>query len=300
MNSSDIVIAVAGWEERFLKGLERDIESHEPSSIVLLTFEEYREMTLPNREALTRHCEDKGISLQEVMLRREPKEVWRSLQELFGDASFDNKKVLLDISTMPREVIWWSLKFLQRADSTISFVYHRPGQYASDWLTRDTGEPRLVYQCSGIASLGRPTGLLLLSGFDSDRAMRMIQYFEPSLILLGIQGGEQFDNQSKNINPAREISERITLVKAFDMNAFNPDWGFKAISDAVRPALATHNIIAASLGPKVSGISLFMLHCTYPEIALAYAPSRQFNIDYSSGIGDSISGSVPFCEPAPR
>jgi hypothetical protein len=298
MNSSDVVIAVAGWEQRFLKGLERDIETHEPASIVLLAFEEYKEMTRANREALSRQCNEKRISLQEVTLRREPKEVWRSLQELFGDASFSDKKILLDISTMPREVIWWSLKFLQRRASTISFVYHRPGGYASDWLTRDTGEPRLVYQCSGIARLGKPTGLLLLSGFDSDRALRMIQYFEPSLILLGIQNGEQFDNQSKNINPAREISERMTLVNAFDMNAFGVDWGFEAMSDAVRPALATHNIIAASLGPKVSGISLFMLHCTYPQIALAYAPSRQFNVDYSSGIGDSISGSVPFCEPA--
>jgi len=299
MNDTDVVVAVAGWEERFLSGLERDIDAHMPHQVILLIFEEYLEMTQQNRDALARKFKGRGITVQEATLRREPKEVWNTLRVTLSDSSMARKNVLLDVSTMPREVIWWSLKFLQASECSIRFVYHRPKSYSHDWLTRDTGEPRLVYQCSGIARLGRPTGLLLLSGFDLDRARRMIQYFEPSIILLGIQIGQQFDNQIKNIDPSRALGERINLAKSFEVDAFGPDWGFQAMLDAVHPHLGTHNIIAASLGPKVSALSLFQLHSLYPEIALSYAPSRQFNPGYSRGIGDSIEGTVPSWNVAP-
>ncbi len=255
-------------------------------------------MTRSNREALAETSVTTNISIRETMLRRQPKEVWFSIQETLKTANLAGRSVMLDISTMPREVIWWSLKFLQRENCAVSFVYHRPGGYSQEWLTRDTGEPRLVYQCSGIARLGQPTGLLLLSGFDLDRAQRMIQYFEPSLVLLGIQGGNQFENISKNIDPARALTDRMTLAKPFDVNAFGEDMGFQAMLDAIHPNLASHNFIAASLGPKVSAISLFRLHSTYPEIALTYAPSRQFNSEYSTGIGDAITGDVPLCAEA--
>jgi hypothetical protein len=298
MNRAQIVVAVAGWEERFLKGLERDIAAHQPETVILLIFEEHFEMTRHNRDTLTGELTSKGVAIEEATLRREPKEVWNTLRITFSDSRLTGKSILLDISTMPREVIWWSLKFLQASECNVQFVYHRPGSYTSGWLTRDTGEPRLVYQCSGISRLGQPTGLLLLSGFDSDRARRMIQYFEPSLILLGIQMGQQFDNHVKNIDPSKSLGKHSSLAKTFDIDAFGPDLGFQATLEAVRPHLTTHNIIAASLGPKVSALSLFHLHSIYPEIALSYAPSRQFNPEYSKGIGAAIEGAVSFWEVA--
>lgn len=292
MNKVDHIVVVSGWEERFLLGLRHDISIYKPSSILLFTFEEYAEMTRENREALHRLCTEAGITVIESTLRRLPKEVWSSLREGLQGLNLHGKKVLLDISTMPREVIWWSLKFLQGLASEIRFIYHRPLKYASDWLTRDTGEPRLVYQFSGVARLGQPTALLLLSGFDIDRVKRMILYFEPATVLLGIQGGAQFGNDEKNILPAQEMSDRMPRVKSFDMDAYSEDRGFGALLGAIQPHIQDHNIIAASLGPKVSGISLFQLQGTYPEIALAYAPSRQFNRHYSEGMGSSVEGVV--------
>ena len=294
MNKVNAVIAVAGWEERFLLGLQSDIAARSPSAVILLVFEEFASMTLRNRNALAKVCEQAGIDLHEASLRRQPKEVWGTIQETLSNATLAGKHVLLDISTMPREVIWWSLNFLQRIGCSLEYVYHRPQAYSSDWLTRDTGEPRLVYQCSGIARLGLPTGLLLLSGFDLDRTKRIIQYFEPTIVLLGIQGGSQFHNDLKNIDPAREMSERMTLVRPFDFDAYSDDQGFAILIDVVRPHLLTHNIIAASLGPKVSGIALYRLHTAYPEVGLAYAPSRQFNQEYSLGIGAASFGQITF------
>ena len=72
----------------------------------------------------------------------------------------------------------------------IQYVYYFPASYATEWLSRDTDRPRLVYQHSGISELGRDTCLLLLSGFDTDRAAQLLQFFERAAVVVGIQKGD--------------------------------------------------------------------------------------------------------------
>ena len=297
MNKVDAIISVAGWEERFVRGLEKDIDAVSPAQIVMLAFAEFLAMTEQKRTEAIGYAEGKGVDCKQLVLRREPKEIWRALRNLFGSAEWNKRSVLMDITTMPREVIWWTLSFLKQAQCSISFVYHRAASYSSAWLTRDTAQPRLVYQYSGIAKLGKPTCLLLLNGFDIDRSAHMVQYFEPKLLLLGLQSGSQFGNEEKNVGQAVLLNERIKNISTFKLDAFGEDAGYAAILEAVNPVLSEFNIVAASLGPKTSAISLFQLISTHPEIALAYAPSMQFNPEYSEGIGESIMGTIGEVSP---
>jgi hypothetical protein len=149
-----------------------------------------------------------------------------------------------------------------------------------------------VYQHSGIAKLGKPTALLLLNGFDTERAEQMIQFFEPHLLMVGLQHGKQFQNEERNLKRAERLGQLIRNIRTFEIDAYSTDHGFSAIVEQIKPLVAQYNIIAASLGPKTSAIAMFRVIAEFPEIALAYAPSRQFNLEYSSGIGDSIEGSV--------
>lgn len=292
MNRVDAVVSVAGWEERFVRGLTDDLSSFGPDEVVMLIFAEFREMTAANREMVHRVAMERGCRWEEVILRREPKETWTALRAYFTGETWARRNVLLDITTMPRETIWWTIGALLENGCKISFVYHQASSYSQEWLTRDTGEPRLLYQYSGIAKLGKPTCLLLLNGFDSDRVLQIIQYFEPALILLGIQAGTQFGNEEKNAGPGDLIRQQMRAVKTFIVDAYAPDWGYAEILQAVLPHLEGFNVVAASLGPKTSAIALFRLVQKYPEIALAYAPSREFNVEYSKGIGRSLGGSM--------
>ena len=292
MMNSDALVCVAGWEERFVAGLKLDVDRFHPAEIVMIVFQEYKEETQANRSAVVLYAAENGIVWRELSVRREPREVWDTLRSDFTSPLWSRKRVVLDITTMPREVIWWSLSFLLEAGCELHYVYHRPQSYSSEWLTRDTDRPRLVYQHSGIAKLGKPTALLLLNGFDTERAEQMIQFFEPRLLLVGLQRGKQFENEERNLKRGERFGELIRNIKTFEIDAYSVDHGFSAIVEQVKPLLPDYNIIAASLGPKTSAIAMFRVIAEFPEIALAYAPSRQFNIGYSSGIGDSIEGSV--------
>ena len=69
-----------------------------------------------------------------------------------------------------------------------------------------------------------------------------------------------------------------------------PDHGQAVILEQIRPYLDSHNIVMSSLGPKLSAVALYRIQREHPQIGLAYAPSREFNKDYSSGISDAITG----------
>lgn len=293
MQKIDSIVAVAGWEERFALGIEKDMADFQPSEIVVVAFEEYLPMTAKNRATVKRLAEAGGIKYREVEVpRRDPAKVWKTLQHSFTDPQWGGREVTVDITTMPREVIWWTFGALASAGAKVSYVYYQPHIYASEWVTRDTERPRLVYQSSGVSELGRETCLVLVSGFDADRVAQIIQFFEPSYILIGLQIGDQFDNRIKNTEKHKMALSTSHQTKFFDLDAYSNDHGLAAIEAATATERDKYNIVAASLGPKLSAVALFHLHRKYTNLALAYAPSRQFNEGYSSGIGKAFWGAL--------
>jgi hypothetical protein len=289
----DTLIAVAGWEPRFLGGLRRDLTSYAPSELFLFKFDEYASLTQRNREQIVEFASSKHVRVSEVSVTRDPATLWRAIRTTFMPNWWAERTVLVDISTMPREVIWWVFSSLRRVSSRIHYVYYRPTAYASQWLTRDTDQPRLVYQHSGVAELGRETCLLLISGFDVQRAAQLLRFFEPQKVVIGVQTGGQFENNSRNAEVTRKELDRVSNVDFFEMDSYSEDHGFSAINIAIKPYLKNYNIVAASLGPKPSAVALYRLHLKNPDIALSYAPSRQFSEDYSEGIEDEqIKGAL--------
>jgi len=294
MKNIDALICVAGWEDRFAEGLKRDIASYKPKTLMMLVFEEFSANTQQKRTHVLNDAWFHEIDSTEVKLRRTSREVWATIRTTFDAGSWNQKNVVLDISTMPREVIWWTLTALAEARCNVQYVYYHPERYSTSWLTRDTATPRLVYQHSGLAKLGKATALLLLNGFDHERAAQLVQFFEPRLLLLGLQVGDQFDNRAKNSEQSKLLQQTIRNIVTFELDAFSSDCGYAAIKAAVEPHVKEFNVVAASLGPKTSAIALFQLAREFPDIALAYAPSRQFNPEYSSGVGPSLSGDIKF------
>jgi hypothetical protein len=292
LTAIDTVIAVAGWEDRFRLGVSKDLESRSPSELMIIAFEEYDTRTLEGRTAVVEMSGRFGIACNQVHVKRERRRLYATLRETFDPSIWRKRSVLVDISTMPREVIWWILSFLKAAECKVEYIYHRPEIYPSDWVTRDTDVPRLVYQHSGISAFGKETALLLLTGFDIERAHQLIRVFEPKQINVGLQVGTQYSNEIRNVTAARRELANLPNVQFFELDSFGSDQGYSAISEVIEALCGDYNLVAASLGPKPSAVSLYCAHLSHPEMALAYAPSRQLNPHYSQGIGASLSGSI--------
>ena len=294
----DILVATVSWEDRFTLGLQRTIRNHAIGSVVLLRYKEWEDRTEESMHGVKSLCSDYGISVRPVSLSHERPEATRgNLRKAIEETSPPSGTALVDIATMPREAIWTTFFFLDALGSRVAYAYHEPKSYHLEWLSRDPGKPRFVLQMSGEAQLGRHTVLLVTTGFDPSRTVQLMRTFEPTLTLMALQQGEQFRNVALNVEPHQQLSvdEGPEFLehypcKSFLIDAYSPDRGRAAIESKLQDHLNDSNLVMSSLGPKLTSVALYQIHRRYPETALVYAPSGEYNPDYSKGIGDTIMG----------
>lgn len=282
INELETLITVAGWEERFIRGMEKLLADNRFKEIILLVAEEYEKILADRINEASQLSELHGVNLKIVKFKiHDNVYTWEKIE--LGLSHVGSSSVIFDISTAPREIIWFVLHFLRQNSCCIECVYSSPVKYGS-WLSRDPGKPRLVFKHSGITRLDLPTALVIISGFDLERASQLVQYFEPKKAILAIQSGEQYENNELNTKKNIEKLSQLCDVEHITINSFSSDCSLNSLEGKLVLLKENYNIIATSLGPKPSAVALFDIQEKHPEIALCYVPSLSYNtIDYSSG-----------------
>ena len=287
----DAIVTVASWEPRFLLGLKRTLRESAAKRVLAYFVGEYSDRTEQAREELRGIVEEAKIELQEEKISfSRPAETWSTLERGLGPNTTFEGPVLLDLTTMPREIIWSTLFWLEASRVETHYVYGRPEAYAEDWLAKDPDHPRLVYKLAGTLEVDQATALVAVTGFDERRCRQAVEFYEPTRALLAAQTGSQYKNDARNIGPEFELGG--VHVEHIEMNAFSADHGYAALRQPVAELARSHNIILCSFGPKPSAIALFRLQRECPRCALAYIGCKEYSLDYSRGLGDMIGGRI--------
>lgn len=297
MKTSDLLITFASWEDRFRIGFERNLEKISLRKVLVFYFGSYANRTQANRDKVEKICKAKCIEYIPVELNIDkPADNWRKVLDSIERVIAECREILIDISTMPREIIWYVLWQIEQNSTSARYVYHSADGYGSEWLSRDPRAPRLVYKLSGIAEdPSAKTALLVTVGFDPSRAERLISLYEPTKLMLGVQHPSHFPQNEKAVKTYNEIIDKYKKeygCERFELDAFAEDRGMSAIRDVLDQLGSSYNTIMSSLGPKPTAITLYKLQRQRQEIGLVYAPSNQFNENYSSGIGSCFEGTL--------
>ena len=286
----DVVVTVASWEPRFIQGMRRALAERTFRRLLAYFISEYGDRTEEARQVLRKMAgECPGVVFQEQeMSFGAPSSAWRMLERDLGPSAGIGDGVLIDLTTMPREVIWSALFWLEAASADVQYIYNRPTEYANDWLARDPNEPRLVFKLAGTLEVGRPTALVAVTGFDENRCRQAIEFYEPAKVVLAAQGGRQYDNNVRNVGP--RFAAGGTQIEHAEMDAFGDDHGYSVLREHVEALTADHNVILCSFGPKPSAIALYRLQREFAQTALAYIGCKEYNLRYSVGLGPAIAG----------
>ena len=294
MMQARVLLTVASWEDRFRLGFAELLQGHDLTRLLMFYYAEYEHLTVANRDKAEQLCKARDIPCEQVKISFDDTVgTWRLINEAVSQRQ--GQDVMLDCTTMPRDTLWICLELLRRQNAVVQYAYHQPESYDPAWLSREPGRPRLVYGLSGIASIGRPLCLVITTGFDPERTRQLIWHYEPRVILLGFQTGEQFGNHDQNVTRHKDALKgeyREFKVIEFYLDAYSQGHGEAEIEAQVAPFCKTHNIMMTSLGPKLGAIAMFHLHVKFPEVGLAYAPSHEFNENYSSGISVLYRGRI--------
>ncbi len=286
---------VSSWEDRSILGCERILKDCQIESAILFNYKEYYKETSSNRKKIEVLLAASKSKLEEIELSfYNSAGTWKTMFKSINERNLAGKKVLIDISTMPRDAIWTIIDLIKFNKADISIAYHTPNMYSREWLSRDHKKPQIVYKMGGITKIGKPTKLLIISGFDIERIVQIINCYEPQHVLMGIQEGTQFNNQSLNADRVKERFQTYRDFTIFPVDAYKKDYGFTEIEKAMAPHIKESNIILNSLGPKLSAVALYKIHEKYEHTSLAYTPSGQYNLKYSVGYKDTIYSELNF------
>ena len=292
VHEADVIVAVASWEPRCVLGMKRILERYSTKRFLMYFMAEYRTRTAEARTHLKQLLEEHpqiAFEEEEIWFGA-PERTWRTLEERIGPSASIGKEALVDLSTMPREVLWSILFWLEASGTKVQYVYNRPSAYASEWLARDPNDPRFVFKLAGTLEIDRPTALVAVTGFDENRCRQAVEFYEPTRVLLATQQGAQYDNNVRNVG--RTFGTGGITIERAAVDAYSEDHGYGVLRKHVDELSRSHNVILCSFGPKPSAIALYRLQREYPQTALAYIGCKEYNLEYSSGLGEAIVGSM--------
>lgn len=280
-----ILIAPAGWEERYLEGVKLDIEQFQPDRILVPFSLGYQARTAQYRSEIEAYALQSGVKYEESAINYcDAIQLYQSLWAFIGEYLEHTKAVRFNATTTPRDAIWNILHFLSIFKTPTEFSYYRPKTYG-DYLSRDAQAPRFVLKRSGISFPDRPTCILVLDGFDAERRAQLRNKYEPKIMLVGKQIGDQLGNVTRN---ASNLLEHSTDEIYFDFDCYDTgNLSLSVLEVQLSKLDGEYNIIASSLGPKPSALTLFNLSRKYPDIGLVYIPASDYSETYSIGIDEN-------------
>jgi hypothetical protein len=223
-----------------------------------------------------------------------------------------NRTYVVDITSFTHEALLILLRVLQAAvkpsDSVIC-LYNGAADYSvglppdSKWLTKGVGEIRSVLGYPGDIVPTRKIHLIVLVGYEMERAERIIAQYEPSLLSLGY--GSPLESISPPLHDLNKkfysrLSDRYRGVSAFTFSCEDPLAARTSVEERVNAAPG-FNVFIAPMNTKLSTVGVALAAFGNPAIQLCYATAKQYNLSsYSTPSTSCYIFNIPFSRPVDR
>ncbi|MDO7877357.1 hypothetical protein Q5H93_21610 [Hymenobacter sp. ASUV-10] len=201
----------------------------------------------------------------------------------------DARNVLVDITSFTHEALLILIRVIydlfNKKKYNFNFIYTAASAYsfneknADTWLTRGIKDIRTILGYSGEFVPSKNTHLIILLGYEVERAFKLIDLFEPAQISLGVA------RKAESIHPSFHAVNQLThskmpgsekKVSTFDFSCINP-WQTKEDIAAQVKANPGYNVVIASLNNKISTVGVGIFALGRPEIQLCYTSAAQYN-----------------------
>lgn len=217
------------------------------------------------------------------------------LDSLDEEISGIDNYLLVDITSMSREMLLSLLAYLNAKhliDRT-TFLNNCAESYG-DWLSKGVLEVRSVLGYSGVLYPSKKLHLVILSGFEEERVMSIIEQFEPNKITIGYGDGNaevNEDLEEKNIGNFRSIKTNLLDrlgyneldINEFDFSSTDPSLVKITLEEVLENNFSDYNIIISPLNTKISSLGVGLYALEHNEVQICYAEAEIYNyLDYAN------------------
>jgi hypothetical protein len=179
----------------------------------------------------------------------------------------------------PRCMIEWKLAYISARNM---------GQ----WLSGKVSSVRSILGYPGDIRPSRTTSLVVLMGFEVERARSIIENYEPRQIILGMGrksesiSDDLYDRNKQLFDVARHEFD-VNTENTFEFSSREPLKVQSELSKIVR-RVDRSNIIIAPLHTKLSTVGVGLYALDHPMVQVCYAPVEEYNEEAYSAPGDDV------------
>lgn len=201
--------------------------------------------------------------------------------------------VLLDITTFTREslLILLALLRLRFASAKVRLVYVSAAEYSLNetdedkWLSKGIADVRSVLGFSGMMLPSRRLHLIVLVGFEYDRAAELIRAYEPSFVTIGYDEPSE-PGAEKHRAAQKHNFDRVRAMFAnaheFRFGCYDPLKTKQAVAEQVA-RLPDTNVVVAPMNTKLSTVGAGLAAMENETVQICYAQAMVYNyLNYSS------------------
>ena len=303
----DLLVCCASFEARCLTapstfaGLRRE---EIPKNVLVAFNTDYESHVAVNRDAI---CEMFPSTTRCPLRTDDPISSVDSLVKCLSACWPPERPItaLVDISTFTRESLLILLQHLWSRASSEDRIWlsyssaeeYHVGSAKRKWLSQGIREVRSVLGFPGDLRPSRSTHLVVMAGFERDRAVGLITECEPSRVSLGIADPSDYSarkHESSNRIIVDEIRNLVGCpVDEFLFSGYDPFKAAVSLREQVR-VVADANTIIAPMNTKISTVGAAIAASQDSNIQLCYAEADIYNYDaYSEPSGTVFSFALP-------
>jgi hypothetical protein len=284
----DVFICSASFEER-CKSIPDQLDPHDVAHVIVCENEDLKSIVEPNSLYLQQRFSGKSnpVYLDTTNPIKSADNIQKALQQTVSDKPVN---YLIDITTFTHESLLILIKLMKNVVITkdsIQFVYTSAADYAvgmelkEKWLSKGIGDIRSVLGYPGRLLPSRKIHLIVLVGFENDRAEKLIEKCEPALVSLGFGKAEESVNREHhkaNVYFHDILSQKRSDVYDFTFSCIDPIESEKAI-EAQISKFPDHNVVIAAMNTKISTVGAALVALKNENIQLCYAHAHQYNYE---------------------
>lgn len=291
----DIFICSASYEER-CKSVPDAVAHHEGVGKRLVCFNHKSSPTVAEN---AKYLLDKlGNGAEKVLLdKTDPLSTADSLQRALSREKNSRLSYLIDITTFTHEALLILLRLIQVGTkrSSVVLAYAPAKEYSvglpveQKWLSRGITNIRSVLGYPGENRPSRKSHLIILAGFEVERAERLIDEYQPHVISLGLgKLGTATAVQHEQVNRMAfaKLAKRAYRYKDFEFSCVDVAQveGVVAIQSSLFPDC---NVVVAPMNSKLSTVGVAGAAFRNKDIQICYASASVYNVEGYSSPGDT-------------
>ncbi len=293
----DMLICSASFEERCL-AVASSINKDATDVALVCRYNGYAQLSEDNNNRLVDILGDKAVTVP--LDKDKPLSIYDTLHDVISEKK--PQSILFDISTFTRETILIALVLFKQdafKDIDVSICYVPADRYSASeddginviWLSKGVSEIRTILGYAGSYTSLKKTLLIVLVGFEKERAEILINRFEADKLYLGCVPPQESHNVALSEINRANFDRLVSIVggcNTFEFSCRYLDRTYSALKEIIESNKEEYNIIISPMNNKLSTLAVANVAFDYPETQVCYASTNQYNTEAYSSPADKV------------